>query len=159
MQHPGRGRKKGDTVKPLLSARNRGIAPVHTIPPRTDTPSASENEHETKPAALPVTIVPADHETNVEEEPRVVVKTVLDVVGFTRGREAGIKEGFADGIHYIVRLAEVNLVKSLKLPDRHALGQSGQLPGWWVLTLVKALGIEDLPDDIALDPPIYQAGE
>jgi len=90
----------------------------------------------------------------VEEEPKPEVKTrvkaTLDVVGYTRGREAGIKEGFADGVRYIVTLAEENLAKELKLRDRHALRETGQLPAWWIITLVKALHIDDLPDDIAL---------
>jgi len=86
----------------------------------------------------------------VETKPEPEVKTILEVVGYAQGREAGRKEGFADGIRYIVTLAEDNLAKSLKLADRHALGKSGRLPGWWVVTLVKALGTKDLPDDVAL---------
>ena len=91
----------------------------------------------------------------VEEEPKTEVKTrvktILNVVGYTRGREAGIKEGFADGVRYIVTLAEENLAKELKLRDRHALRETGQLPAWWIITLGKALHIDDLPDDIALE--------
>ena len=95
----------------------------------------------------PVPVVEGEPKTEVKTR----VKTTLDVVGYTRGREAGIKEGFADGVRYIVTLAEENLAKELKLRDRHALRETGQLPAWWIITLAKALHIDDLPDDIALE--------
>lgn len=89
--------------------------------------------------------------TRGEPEPEPEVKVIIDAVGFARGRELGHKEGFADGIRYIVTLAEGYLAESLELASRHALAESGKLPAWWIATLVKAIGITDLPDDIALD--------
>lgn len=90
-------------------------------------------------------------EPAVVKEPKPKSKVILDVVAYARGREAGHKEGFADGIRYIVTLAEENLAKSLNLAGRHALGESGKAPVWWMVTLVKALGVDDLSDDIALN--------
>lgn len=70
-------------------------------------------------------------------------KTALDVAGYARGREAGRKEGFAEGVRYTVTLAEENLMRYLKLSTRDKVVD--KLPGWWVLTLVTALRIDQLP--------------
>jgi len=85
-----------------------------------------------------------------KEELTPKVKTILEVLGYARGREAGRKEGFQEGVRYVVTMAEENLAKFLKLSGREALANSGQIPGWWLVSLVTALGIDELPADVIL---------
>ncbi|GAG92271.1 unnamed protein product [marine sediment metagenome] len=108
-----------------------------------------KKEVDLAPSPKPIQVlepVTGDSETETKETPRI--KTVLDVVGFARGRAVGRKEGFADGRRYTVTIAEDYLAQSLKLPSRDALANSNQIPTWWIAALFKAWGVEALPDDI-----------
>ena len=62
--------------------------------------------------------------------------------GLKLGRNAGIAEGhdqgFADGIKHIVALAENKMADAQNLKDRQALADSGQLPSYWMRTLIAA---------------------
>lgn len=101
----------------------------------------------TKPASPKAEIIGAAA-PKVEEKP--TVKTTIDVVGFARGRKVGRREGFSDGRRYIVTIAEGYLAESLKLTSRDALATSDQIPAWWIATLVKAWGVDALPEDMAV---------
>lgn len=109
----------------------------------------------TKPASPKAEIIGATA-SEVEEKP--TDKTIIQVIGFARGREVGRREGFSDCRRYIVTLAEGYLAESLKLTSRDALATSGQIPPWWIATLVKALGVDALPEDMAVkssEIPVY----
>lgn len=68
--------------------------------------------------------------------------------GFTEGFKAGLESnvdldnvrrlGFAEGRRHIVTVAEDKLCLERKLPGRSALAEAGNLPAWWIATLMEA---------------------
>lgn len=83
-----------------------------------------------------------------EERPSVVEKTDLATTikwAYDTAYFNGLGIGFAQGIKYIVTLAEEKLAEALKFPSRGALVQSGKLPSWWIATLVIALDYTQAP--------------
>ncbi len=47
-------------------------------------------------------------------------------------------KAFGEGMRFLITMAETNLAKELKLPDRNALANDGRnLPAWWLATLMQ----------------------
>ena len=138
-----------NTAKPKRKYARRDPVPEKVIKSEVLTPEV----------VSPVAIPEPGQDEGKASPPEIVVKTVLEVAGYTRGREAGRQEGFAEGVRYIVTLAEENMAKALEIHGREALVNSGKLPGWWIITLVKALKIDDLPSDLIVREVVVGDGK